>query len=167
MLNDIIAYEAGELSPAEIIHLFARLIASGQAWKLQGSYGRHAADYIRGGFISPEGVVDEEFCQQAGVDMSEAIYVPADTYRFPRICEKLNLGINEGFLIDGHTFSEIEFVAEYIRTRGGMDDLSDEFILDEAYALQEYQHVEGFPWLETGHYECTDENGSNPVWVEA
>lgn len=160
MIEQIIAYEAGRLSQAMTIRLFANLIASGKAWTLQGTYGRQAEAFIKLGFISPEGVIDEYRCEWYGVDMTE------NTYRFPRICEKLNVGLYEGFLIDGHTFSEIEFVAEYIRSRGGMDDLSDEFILDEAYALQEYQHVQ-YEWLGTGWYESTDEGGDDPVWVEA
>ena len=87
---------------------------------------------------------------------------------FPRVCEKLNIGLNGGYLTsDGRAFSKIEFVAEYLRSRGGMDGLSDEFILDEAHGLNEYVYLGQLPWLMTGHYRCTDEHGSSPKWVKA
>lgn len=38
----ISAYEAGELSEAEEVELFQKLIDNGMAWKLQGHYGRNA-----------------------------------------------------------------------------------------------------------------------------
>ena len=89
-------------------------------------------------------------------------------YHFPRICEKLNVGLSAGFITsDGRCFSEIEFVAEYLRSRNGMDGLSDEFILDEAYRLKEYEHSEYLPYTMTGHYECSDKYGRDPVWVKA
>jgi hypothetical protein len=68
MFNDIIAYEQGELSPAEIVKLFAGLIASGQAWVLQGHYGRQAQAFISNCLISPEGEIDYEVCHWAGID---------------------------------------------------------------------------------------------------
>ena len=45
----IIAYEAGELEESEIIEGFQKLIDSGLAWQLQGSYGRMAAALIEAG----------------------------------------------------------------------------------------------------------------------
>ena len=71
MFNDIIAYEQGELSPAEIVKLFAGLIASGHAWVLQGHYGRQAQAFINACLISPEGEIDEEVCHWAGIDFPE------------------------------------------------------------------------------------------------
>jgi len=52
-VNDIIAYEMGELSETEYIALFQALIDSGMAWKLQGSYGRTAAMLIQEGYCTP------------------------------------------------------------------------------------------------------------------
>jgi hypothetical protein len=43
------------LSADEAVTLFEHLIASGQAWSLQGAYGRAAAAFIEEGLISPEG----------------------------------------------------------------------------------------------------------------
>ena len=48
-VDRIIAYESGELSDKETIVLFQALIDSGQAWTLQGSYGRMAAALIEAG----------------------------------------------------------------------------------------------------------------------
>ena len=49
-LNNIIAYENGELDEDEIITLFQELINSGLAWQLQGSYGRMAESLIESGY---------------------------------------------------------------------------------------------------------------------
>ena len=39
----------------EMLELFSRLIETGLAWTLQGSYGRTARDLIRNGFIDMAG----------------------------------------------------------------------------------------------------------------
>jgi len=49
MINDIIAYESGEMQDEEIIDFFQRLIDSGMAWTLQGSYGRMAMRLVEDG----------------------------------------------------------------------------------------------------------------------
>lgn len=56
-VDKIIAFESGELDTDQTLELFAGLIASGMAWRLQGSYGRTAADLIEAGLITPEGEV--------------------------------------------------------------------------------------------------------------
>lgn len=54
LVDEIIAYESGELtSEEEIIDFFQKLIDSGLAWKLQGSYGRMAMHLINNGFCNP------------------------------------------------------------------------------------------------------------------
>ena len=50
MLNQVIAYEQGELDEEGILELFQELINSGMAWKLQGSYGRTAKALIDAGY---------------------------------------------------------------------------------------------------------------------
>ena len=53
----IIAYENGELSADKTIKFFAELIKNGQAWTLQGHYGRTASALIDGSFISKNGEI--------------------------------------------------------------------------------------------------------------
>ncbi len=52
LVNDIVAYELDELSEDEVIDLFQRLVDSGAAWKLQGHYGRTAAELINAGLVT-------------------------------------------------------------------------------------------------------------------
>ena len=56
-LIEMTLWEGGGLSARDTIELFAKLIESGLAWQLQGSYGRLAQNLIDNGFISREGVV--------------------------------------------------------------------------------------------------------------
>jgi hypothetical protein len=51
-VNDIIAYESGEMEEEEMIQFFQGLINSGMAWQLQGSYGRTAMALIKSGMCS-------------------------------------------------------------------------------------------------------------------
>jgi len=60
LVGDIMAFESGELSPGRTLDLFAHLVKTGQAWTLQGSYGRTAAALIEQGYITPEGEVTED-----------------------------------------------------------------------------------------------------------
>ena len=64
LISWIIAYENGELSADDCIDLFATLVATGDAWHLQGHYGRTAAALIEQGYLTASGEVlrysDEE-----------------------------------------------------------------------------------------------------------
>ena len=55
LVDYIIAYEGGQLDGADILKLFSRLIISGQAWTLQGHYGRTAQALIDAEYISEDG----------------------------------------------------------------------------------------------------------------
>jgi len=52
-INQIIAYEQGELDQEQTIELFQDLINSGLAFQLQGSYGRTAVALIEAGYCEP------------------------------------------------------------------------------------------------------------------
>ncbi len=54
LTDRIIDYECGELSTPQIIELFQELIDSGDAWRLQGHYGRMAKELIRSGYCKPK-----------------------------------------------------------------------------------------------------------------
>tara|TARA_R100000734_G_C3316348_1_gene108809 strand:+ start:1585 stop:1785 length:201 start_codon:yes stop_codon:yes gene_type:complete len=58
-VNMIIQYECGELDDNGTLELFSDLIKSGQAWKLQGHYGRTASAIIDAGYISKDGEILE------------------------------------------------------------------------------------------------------------
>mgnify|MGYP003994084759 FL=1 len=48
-VQDIIDYENGDMDWDRIVDMFQKLIDSGQAWTLQGSYGRMAKRLINDG----------------------------------------------------------------------------------------------------------------------
>lgn len=52
LINDIIAFEQGDLDDEQIINLFQQLVDTGLAWTLQGSYGRMAAALISDGLVT-------------------------------------------------------------------------------------------------------------------
>jgi hypothetical protein len=54
-IDNIIAYENGELTDQEVVYLFAELVKSGMAWALQGHYGRTANALIKEGWFDREG----------------------------------------------------------------------------------------------------------------
>jgi hypothetical protein len=64
-VDDIMSYECGQLSDHGMVYLFADLIESGDAWTLQGSYGRTAMSLINAGIITMDGVVDEVALEDA------------------------------------------------------------------------------------------------------
>jgi hypothetical protein len=51
-INQILAYENGELDEAGVIELFQNLVNTGLAWSLQGSYGRTAKELIEAGLVT-------------------------------------------------------------------------------------------------------------------
>ena len=55
LVDNIIAYETGELSHREILRLFSELVKNGKTWVLQGSYGRTARAFIEAGYLDRQG----------------------------------------------------------------------------------------------------------------
>lgn len=56
IVGDIVAYEEGRLDEFHTLRLFQKLVDSGMAWTLQGSYGRTAAALLAAGKIQhPDG----------------------------------------------------------------------------------------------------------------
>ncbi len=50
LLDDIIAYENGEMEWDSVVVFFQKLINNGMAWSLQGHYGRTAMAMIEEGY---------------------------------------------------------------------------------------------------------------------
>ena len=59
VVGSIMDYEQGELDDEGTLELFAHLIENGQAWSLQGHYGRTASAMIENGLITREGILTE------------------------------------------------------------------------------------------------------------
>lgn len=57
MIDDLIAYEDGKLDGEGTLRLFSELVRTGNAWTLQGHYGRTASGLIRSGWLSPSGEI--------------------------------------------------------------------------------------------------------------
>ncbi len=55
LIGDIIAFENGELEDQEVVDLFQKLIDNGQAWTMQGMYGRTATILIDRGLCHVKG----------------------------------------------------------------------------------------------------------------
>lgn len=76
VLTLLIAFEAGDLSNADTLRLFSRLVKSGLAWTLQGSYGRMAHRLIADGWLSDDGTVNpvlaSSLCEVGGCHISES-----------------------------------------------------------------------------------------------
>lgn len=60
VVGAIMEFEDGTLDDQGILELFSHLVKSGQAWSLQGSYGRAARNLIEGGYLTPEGDLTEQ-----------------------------------------------------------------------------------------------------------
>ena len=58
LVGYIIAYENGELTDRKTLDLFSELIRTGQAWSLQGHYGRTAQAIIDSGWINSKGEIN-------------------------------------------------------------------------------------------------------------
>lgn len=55
LVEDLMAFEADELSARAELELFSRLVKTGVAWQLQGVYGRTANHLIEAGYLYEDG----------------------------------------------------------------------------------------------------------------
>lgn len=60
LVDYIIEYESGNLEEEDMIKLFAYLVKTGEAWKLQGHYGRTAKTLIDYKYIDNDGNITSE-----------------------------------------------------------------------------------------------------------
>ncbi len=57
LVGSIMDFESGNMGDAKALELFSHLIKTGQAWTLQGCYGRAAMQLIDNGYISKDGEI--------------------------------------------------------------------------------------------------------------
>lgn len=69
IVDKIIAYESGDMTPAEMVYFFSDLVRSGMAWSLQGHYGRTASSLIEAGILFNDGDIDEMRAIELGIEM--------------------------------------------------------------------------------------------------
>lgn len=79
--------------------------------------------------------------------------------KFARRCDATGRGMNEGYVVgDGEMyFSEKQHLVDWLKSRGVMDNLSDDFILNESYELGEYYYTE---WQEVDEDCYYDADGN-------
>lgn len=64
LMQRVIEYETEDHSLEWIVQLFADLIATGLAWRLQGRFGREAKRYIENGIITVQGDVNWDYYEE-------------------------------------------------------------------------------------------------------
>lgn len=60
-INKLMMFEDGQLDDNDTLELFSELIQTGQAWTLQGFYGRTARNLIDNGYIDRQGNILYDF----------------------------------------------------------------------------------------------------------
>lgn len=78
LVSDVMAWEAGEMTPEEELKFFSQLIKSGKAWTLQGMYGRQAKALIDAGYLDRSGKIlkQPESIQESFKEDFEVPYRP-------------------------------------------------------------------------------------------
>lgn len=57
VVGAIMDYEGGDIQPEAFLELFSHLVKTGQAWSLQGTYGRTAHQLIDTGYLDRTGKI--------------------------------------------------------------------------------------------------------------
>ncbi len=70
LVDNIIAYESGEMTAEDMLLLFSELVKTGQAWTLQGHYGRTANHLIEMGILTEDGDIDEQAAIDNGMEIN-------------------------------------------------------------------------------------------------
>lgn len=70
LVDKIIAYEMGDITSEEMLLLFSELVKTGQAWTLQGHYGRTANHLIEIGILKKNGDIDEQAAIDNGMEIN-------------------------------------------------------------------------------------------------
>jgi len=91
----IMAYETGELDDAGILKLFSMLIKSGDAWSLQGSYGRTAKALIEAGYINDRGTITKDVVDTEVVPEQKML---SKQYAFNKVTKKANQTSKEDYI---------------------------------------------------------------------
>lgn len=83
--NALVEFEQGELSPSRTLALFSSLVESGDAWRLQGAYGRQARRFIDAGFLDTDGRILKDIDDEDDADIEEEddLYNPRLLKRHP------------------------------------------------------------------------------------
>lgn len=75
-VGDLMAFEQGDLDAAGVLRLFSSLIRTGDAWTLQGSYGRAARALIERGLLTRKGDLVRAGVEEAlGVEAADVLCV--------------------------------------------------------------------------------------------
>jgi hypothetical protein len=81
----MMAWEDGTATRAEVMTLFSRLVRNGQAWQLQGMYGRQAEGLIDDGYIDRQGNINWEMVgdERADYNSTHPVVLPPPEHNEP------------------------------------------------------------------------------------
>ena len=85
--------------------------------------------------------------------------------KYARKCDVTGRGMNHGYVVmDGEQhFSEQKYLIDWLRSRGGSEGLSDEFLLNESFDLDEWYFTE---WQEVDEDSWFDADGNEYRMVD-
>lgn len=76
----------------------------------------------------------------------KSMFEKTEQILYPRLCDATGKGMDQGYYLESEHmyFSEEKYLINHLRSKGGMEDLSDEFILGEAHTLGEFMWTTWF-----------------------